>query len=283
MESPLKKAAVNGPGGKPTPSAVLPPPAYPEPHGSLSDRFFQLADKNADNTLSRSEIVKCCKTEPLFAEFVDLPAHIGDSQRSLLEAFFQKADADGDKRISLEEFTAHFQQPPEGGADLSEAEMAHANQLWPWFKGIDGTNTTHVGDSVVGWDDVAAFRTMSLKRACTQPGFRKAYDFLACAFAQYNAFTGRPPRAAPDCSSEPLWKAETDPMKVALWFYKMTCGPPSTLHHFGVKAAFEDKYGVGSFTQMLSIVDEHVASIDFSTTPVATAYADAYPLPGTPP
>ena len=84
----------------------------------------------------------------------------------------------------------------EEGGGLSEAEMVHARQLWPWFKGIDGTKATHVGGSVVGWDDVAVFRGMSLQQACTHPEFRKGYDFLACAFAQYNAFTGRASRSA---------------------------------------------------------------------------------------
>jgi hypothetical protein len=110
-----------------------------------------------------------------------LPSTIRDSQRSLLEDFFQKADADGDKRITLKEFVAHFN---------------------------------------------------------------------------------------PGCSKPP----QTDPIKVALWFYKMTCTPPSTLHHFGVKRAYDAKYGEGSFVQMLSVVDAHVASVDFSTTPVAMAY-----------
>jgi hypothetical protein len=32
----------------------------------------------------------------------------------------------------------------EEGGGLSEAEMVHAHQLWPWFKKIDGTKATHV-------------------------------------------------------------------------------------------------------------------------------------------
>jgi hypothetical protein len=172
MASPTKKA-----------KTAVAPPAYPE--SSLSNRFFELADKNADGTLSRAEIVACCKSEAAFAEFVGLPSTIRDSERVLLEDFFQKADADGDKRITLEEFVAHF-----------------------------------------------------------NPG-------------------------CPGCSNK---APQTDPIKVALWFYKMTCAPPSTLHHFGVKAAYDAKYGEGSFVQMLSVVDEYVASVDFSTTPVAMAY-----------
>jgi hypothetical protein len=172
MEPPLKKIAVAANTGQPpTPQAVC-----------QFEAFFKLADKNGDGKLSRAEIVKCCKSDPSFAQFVGLPPTIGDAQRSALETFFQAADADGDKRISPDEFATHF--------------------------------------------------------------------------------TDRVP--------------PVDPAMTAMWFYKVLCSPPSELHHFEMKRTFDERHGAGSFATMIAVVDQHIASLDFSAVPVAIACSDLF-------
>ena len=75
---------------------------------ALLRAVFQRVDRNHDGALTRAEIILRLRKDDELAELLDLPRHVGDSERSAFEAVFQSMDADEDTKVDESEFVRFF-------------------------------------------------------------------------------------------------------------------------------------------------------------------------------
>ena len=71
-------------------------------------RMFKRIDHNSDGKLTRIELIKNLRTDPMTYRILQIPKNTVDGNRERFEAVFQDMDVDEDQAIELSEFTAYI-------------------------------------------------------------------------------------------------------------------------------------------------------------------------------
>jgi hypothetical protein len=86
---------------------------------------FERVDRNRDEQLTRAELIRALRRDVELQELLELPAHIGDDQRTVFEAVFQRMDKDDGRSITLQEFAEFVRRAhSDHNADTAAAELA---------------------------------------------------------------------------------------------------------------------------------------------------------------
>ena len=72
---------------------------------------YERVDRHHDGQLTRAELIRALRRDTELQKLLQLPARVGDTERTAFERVFQGMDVDDDDHITMAEFASFLRRP----------------------------------------------------------------------------------------------------------------------------------------------------------------------------